>query len=149
MPKLASYWSVRGARDNSRPYRERGRPTVKVTRLTQPTFGLNVSEVALRISPTGRVGSLTEQRCRRETTDHRRRNRQVSKGSKCQGSKGDFHRTRYRLDRCNRLRSAPDQIKDQTTRQSRSQSATTATTAAMPPATRMMSAYSGAASDTL
>ena len=85
MPKLASYGSVRGARDNSRPYRERGRPTVKVTRLTQPTFGLNVSEVALRISPTGRVGSLTEQRCRQETTDHRRRNRQVSKGSKCKG----------------------------------------------------------------
>ena len=35
MPELGSYGFVRGARGNSRPYRERGRPTVKVTRLTQ------------------------------------------------------------------------------------------------------------------
>jgi hypothetical protein len=67
--------------------------------------------------------------------------------ARCRSAKGRkaISIGRYRLDRCNRLRSAPDQIKDQTTRQS----ATTATTAAVPPAKRMMSAYSGAASDIL
>ena len=34
MPELGSYGSVRGARGNSRPYRESERPTVKTTRLT-------------------------------------------------------------------------------------------------------------------
>jgi len=35
MPELGSYGSVRGARGNSRPYRESGRPTVKTAFLTQ------------------------------------------------------------------------------------------------------------------
>ena len=34
MPELGPYGSVRGARGNSRPYRESGRPTAKPTRLT-------------------------------------------------------------------------------------------------------------------
>ena len=34
MPELGSYGSVRGARGNSRPYRESGWPNVKATRLT-------------------------------------------------------------------------------------------------------------------
>jgi hypothetical protein len=34
MPELGSYGSVRGARGNSRPYRESDRRTVKMTRLT-------------------------------------------------------------------------------------------------------------------
>src|SRR5271156_2142693 len=33
MPELGSYGSVRGARGNSRPYRESGRPMAKMTRL--------------------------------------------------------------------------------------------------------------------
>jgi len=33
MPELGPYGSVRGARGNSRPYRESDGPTVKVTRL--------------------------------------------------------------------------------------------------------------------
>ena len=33
MPELGPYGSVRGARGNSRPYRESDRRTVKVTRL--------------------------------------------------------------------------------------------------------------------
>src|SRR5437867_5562896 len=36
MPELGPYGSVRGARGNSRPYRESGRRKVKPTRLTQP-----------------------------------------------------------------------------------------------------------------
>src|SRR5277367_3628976 len=34
MPELGPYGSVRGARGNSRPYRESDRPTAKMTRLT-------------------------------------------------------------------------------------------------------------------
>ena len=34
MPELGPYGSVRGARGNSRPYRESGRTTVEMTRLT-------------------------------------------------------------------------------------------------------------------
>ena len=34
MPELGPSGSVRGARGNSRPYRDRGRPTIKVMRLT-------------------------------------------------------------------------------------------------------------------
>jgi hypothetical protein len=35
MPELGPYGSVRGARGNSRPYRESSAQTAKVTRLTQ------------------------------------------------------------------------------------------------------------------
>ena len=35
MPELGPYGSVRGARSNSRPYRESRRPTTKMTRLTE------------------------------------------------------------------------------------------------------------------
>ena len=35
MPELGPYGSVRGARGNSRPYRESGWPTVKTARLTR------------------------------------------------------------------------------------------------------------------
>jgi hypothetical protein len=35
MPELGPYGSVRGARGNSRPYRESGWPTVKVPRMTR------------------------------------------------------------------------------------------------------------------
>src|SRR6202022_3973449 len=37
MPELGPYGSVRGARGNSRPYRESDRPTVKTALLTQYT----------------------------------------------------------------------------------------------------------------
>ena len=35
MPELGPYGSVRGARGNSRPYRESSWPTTKMTRLTR------------------------------------------------------------------------------------------------------------------
>jgi hypothetical protein len=38
MPELGPYGSVRGARGNSRPYRESSRPTAKVTRLTHTAW---------------------------------------------------------------------------------------------------------------
>jgi hypothetical protein len=41
MPELGPYGSVRGARGNSRPYRESERRTLKVTRLTVRPEGAN------------------------------------------------------------------------------------------------------------
>ena len=39
MPELGPYGSVRGARGNSRPYRESERPTVKTALLTRSRLG--------------------------------------------------------------------------------------------------------------
>jgi hypothetical protein len=52
MPELGPYGSVRGARGDSRPYRESERRVVKVTRLTHSrprTFGrIPLAEAAMR-----------------------------------------------------------------------------------------------------
>jgi hypothetical protein len=44
MPELGPYGSVRGARGNSRPYRESGRPTVKTALLTHVRHWMLIQE---------------------------------------------------------------------------------------------------------
>jgi hypothetical protein len=48
MPELGSYGSVRGARGNSRPYRESGQCTVKMTRLTLTGCRLRPADLCMK-----------------------------------------------------------------------------------------------------
>jgi hypothetical protein len=56
MPELGPYGSVRGARGNSRPYRESGRTAVKTTRMTQQGHWLCPPAVPLVESPIQPLG---------------------------------------------------------------------------------------------
>jgi hypothetical protein len=64
VPELGSHGSVRGARGNSRPYRESYRCTVKMTRLTH--FGHPVAwtfiDKSLRLSESSRAGLAMKRR---------------------------------------------------------------------------------------
>ena len=56
MPELGSYGSVRGARGNSRPYRERGWPTVRTALMT-------ISEIAVHFQTGQQDAPETSRTC--------------------------------------------------------------------------------------
>jgi hypothetical protein len=61
MPELGPYGSVRGARGNSRPYRESDRRSAEVTRLTQME-GQRSSSHLVRMSRVGAEMQFTKER---------------------------------------------------------------------------------------
>jgi hypothetical protein len=61
MPELGPYGSVRGARGNSRPYRESDRPAVKVSRMVESRCGAVALGRTYLLPPLSSGGALVVQ----------------------------------------------------------------------------------------